>query len=56
MATYRVTGPDGTVYRVNGPDGASNEQVMDALGEHITSSIDYARPVDQVRADVAKIV
>jgi len=55
MATYRVTGPDGTVYRVNGPDGASNEQVMDALGEHLASSIDYARPVDQVRADVAKL-
>lgn len=28
MATYEVTGPDGTVYEVTGPEGASDEQVL----------------------------
>ncbi|MCC6775921.1 MAG: hypothetical protein IT537_04665 [Hyphomicrobiales bacterium] len=55
MATYRVSGPNGQTYDVTGPDGATPEQVFTVLQQHVTGAIDFDRPDDQVRADVAKL-
>lgn len=35
MATYRVTGPDGSSYRISAPDDASPEQVQQVVAQHI---------------------
>ena len=28
MATYEITGPDGSIYEVDGPEGASEQALM----------------------------
>lgn len=55
MATYRVSGPGGQAYDVTGPDGATPDQVFSVLKQHVTSGVDFNRPDEEVRADVAKL-
>lgn len=55
MASYEVRSPSGTVYDVQGPDGASPDQVFNVLKEHITSGINFDRPIADVRADIGKL-
>jgi len=48
MATYRVTGPDGTKYRVEGPDGASQEEVLSQIQAYRQGPTEpsYVKPGD----------
>jgi len=48
MATYRVTGPDGTKYRVEGPDGASEEEVLSQIQAYRQGPTEpsYVKPGD----------
>ena len=35
MATYEITGPDGSVYEVDGPEGASEQALIAAVQDQI---------------------
>lgn len=54
MPIYSVQGPDGRIYDVEGPEGASDEQVVAALRQHLSSQPKKEAPRSGVLASASK--
>jgi len=54
MPIYSVQGPDGRIYDVEGPEGASDDQVIAALRQHLSSQPKKEAPRSGVLASAAK--
>lgn len=66
MAKYRLTGPDGSAYNVTAPDTATESDVWamfqksmggqaPAAASDPAEGLDYSKPIDQLRGDIAKL-